>query len=151
MIVGLLLVTMALGGTVLQRLPLSTAMLYVLVGIAVSPVGLGMLWANPAKNTQLIERLTEVVVVISLFTAGLKLSPSLQDPRWLLPLRLATVSMLVTVGAITLVGYLFMDLPLGAAVLLGAILAPTDRAGPGEIIDEREPHPSSFMASRSRR
>ncbi len=117
---------MALGSTVLQRLPLSTAMLYVLVGIAVSPLGLGMLWANPAKNTQLIERLTEVVVIISLFTAGLKLSPSIKDPRWLLPVRLATLSMLVTVGAITLVGYLFMDLPLGAAVLLGAILAPTD-------------------------
>jgi len=32
-IVGLLLIGMALGATVLKRLPLSTAMLYLLVGI----------------------------------------------------------------------------------------------------------------------
>ena len=74
----------------------------------------------------LLERLTEVVVLISLFTAGLKLSHGLRDRRWLLPLRLATTSMLVTVGGITLAGWGLLGLPLGAAVLLGGMLAPTD-------------------------
>jgi NhaP-type Na+/H+ or K+/H+ antiporter len=73
-----------------------------------------------------MERLTEIVVLVSLFTAGLKLSHGLGDRRWLLPLRLATVSMVVTVGCITLVGWAWLGLPLGAAVLLGGLLAPTD-------------------------
>jgi NhaP-type Na+/H+ or K+/H+ antiporter len=65
------------------------------------------------------------VVVVSLFSVGLKLSLELDDKRWLLPLRLATGSMVITVGLVALVG-VALGLPLGAAVLLGAILSPTD-------------------------
>ena len=125
-LVGLLLVLLALSGTVLARLPLSTAMLYLMVGMAVSPYGMGLLAVDPLAHTVLLERLTEVIVLVSLFTAGLKLSPGLQDRRWLLPLRLALTSMVLTIAAIAAVAYLLLDLPLGASVLLGAILAPTD-------------------------
>ena len=125
-IVGLLLVVMALSGSVLARLPLSTAMLYLMVGMAVSPWGLDLLGADIAKHSQLLETITEIVVLISLFSAGLKLSSALSDRRWLLPLRLAVLSMVVTVLAIATVGYMLLGLSLGAAILLGGILAPTD-------------------------
>ena len=125
-LVGVLLVMLALSATVLSRLPLSTAMLYLMVGLAVSPFGLGLLEVDPRVHTLLLERLTEVVVLVSLFSAGLKLSPGLKDRRWLLPLRLALTSMVLTILAIAGVAYLFLNLPLGASVLLGAILAPTD-------------------------
>ncbi|HWI81835.1 cation:proton antiporter [Ramlibacter sp.] len=125
-VVGLLLIFVALSGTVLSRLPLSTAILYLLVGLAVSPLWLGLLAVDPRAHTHLLERLTEVVVLASLFTAGLKLSPGLRDRRWLLPLRLALTSMVLTVLAIAAVAWLLLGLPLGAAVLLGGILAPTD-------------------------
>ena len=126
LIVGVLLIVMALSGSVLARLPLSTAMLYLLVGMAVSPWGLGLLRAEGAKHSVVLETLTEVVVLISLFSAGLKLSSTLTDRRWLLPLRLALVSMVFTVMAIAVVGHLLLGLSLGAAILLGGILAPTD-------------------------
>jgi NhaP-type Na+/H+ or K+/H+ antiporter len=125
-IVGVLLVVMALSGSVLARLPLSTAMLYLLVGMAVSPWGLDLVGADSSKHSKLLETLTEIVVLISLFSAGLKLSSALSDRRWLLPLRLAVVSMIVTVLAIAAVGYTLLGLSLGAAILLGGILAPTD-------------------------
>ena len=125
-LVGVLLIFLALSGTVLSRLPLSTAMLYLGVGLAVSPAGLGLLAADPREHKVLLERLTETVVLVSLFTAGLKLSPGLGDRRWLLPLRLALTSMVLTVALIAAAGTLLLGLPLGAAVLLGAILAPTD-------------------------
>ena len=125
-IVGVLLVVMALSGSVLARLPLSTAMLYLMVGMAVSPWGIGLLWADSANHSVLLETLTEVVVLISLFSAGLKLSAALSERRWLLPLRLAVVSMVVTVLAIAAVGHFLLGLSVGAAVLLGGILAPTD-------------------------
>ena len=86
-IVGLLLVLMALSGTVLKRLPLSTAMLYLLVGIGVSPLALDLLALRPTLDAHLLERFAEVVVLLSLFTAGLKLSPGLHDRRWALPVR----------------------------------------------------------------
>jgi sodium/hydrogen antiporter len=125
-IVGMLLILLALSGTVLSRLPLSTAMLYLLAGLGVSPVGLGLMQVDPREHTLLLERLTEVIVLVSLFTAGLKLSPGLRDRRWVLPLRLALTSMVITVLAIAGIAWLFLPLPLGACVLLGAILAPTD-------------------------
>jgi sodium/hydrogen antiporter len=126
LIVGMLLVLMALSGTVLARLPLSTAMLYLAVGLAVSPLGFNLLVFRPLDHTLLLERLTEVIVLVSLFTAGLKLSPGLGDRRWLLPLRLALTSMVLTVAGIAAVAYFLLGLPLGASVLLGGILAPTD-------------------------
>ncbi|MHB1123557.1 MAG: cation:proton antiporter [Ramlibacter sp.] len=125
-LVGLLLIFLALSGTVLSRLPLSTAMLYLVIGLVISPLGLNWLAPDLRENKLLLERLTETVVLISLFTAGLKLSVRLRDRRWLLPLRLALTSMVLTVAAVAAVGTVLLGLPLGAAVLLGAILAPTD-------------------------
>jgi NhaP-type Na+/H+ or K+/H+ antiporter len=125
LIVGGLLVLMALSGSTLKHLPLSTAMLYLPVGLAISPLWLGLAQFDPIADAKLLEHLTEFVVVVSLFSVGLKLSVELDDRRWLLPLRLAVGSMVLTVGLIALAG-IALGLPLGAAVLLGAILAPTD-------------------------
>lgn len=125
LIVGGLLVLMALSGSALKRLPLSTAMLYLPVGMAIGPHWLGLAQFDPFVSAKLLEHLTEFVVVVSLFSVGLKLSVELDDRRWLLPLRLATGSMVITVGLMALAG-VALGLPLGAAVLLGAILAPTD-------------------------
>lgn len=125
-IVGLLLVVVALGDSYLERLPLSAAMLYGLVGIAVSPVWLDLAAVRPMSYAGLLEHLAEIVMLLSLFTSGLKMSLGLGDGRWLLPLRLAVVSMLVTVALTTVAGVWWLGLPLGAAVLLGGIIAPTD-------------------------
>ena len=125
-IAGVLLIAMTLGGSFISRLPMSAAMLYLGVGIAVGPSGLGLLKLDAIKNVHLLERLTEVAVLISLFTAGMKLETPLKDKRWRIPVQLATVSMLVTVASITALGLWVLDLSLGASVLLGAILAPTD-------------------------
>ena len=125
-IVGALLIAKTLIGSFISRLPLSAAMVYLGVGLAIGPMGFGLIRLDALKHVALLERLTEIAVLISLFTAGLKLELPLKDRRWRIPLQLATVSMVVTVGAITAVGVFVMGLPLGASVLLGAILAPTD-------------------------
>ena len=125
-IFGLLLIAMTMGSSFLARLPLSAAMLYLAVGVGIGPLGLGLLHLDALKNTVLLERLTEVAVLISLFTTGLKLELPFSDQRWRIPVQLATVSMLVTVAGITALGVWGLGLSLGAAVLLGAILAPTD-------------------------
>lgn len=126
LIIGVLLVLMALSGTLLSRLPISTSMLYLAVGVAMGPVLFDLAAPELFGDSVLVERLTEVAVLISLFTSGLKLSPGLSDRRWRLPLRLAFGSMAVTVGLIALAGWAVLGLSPGAAILLGAILAPTD-------------------------
>jgi NhaP-type Na+/H+ or K+/H+ antiporter len=125
-VIGLLLIVMALGDSLLARLPLSTSMFCLLAGAAASPLWLGWTALAPALDSKVLQRIAEVVVLLSLFTSGLKMSAGLGDGRWLLPLRLAVVSMLVTASLVSLLGVSWLGLPLGAAVLLGGILAPTD-------------------------
>lgn len=126
LVIGVLFVLMAVGATTLRRWPVTTAMLYLGVGALLGPAGLQLMRIDPIESSALIERLAEVALLISLFTAGLKLRLPLRDRRWKLPLKLATTSMLITIGLISLAAHYGLGLPLGAAILLGAILAPTD-------------------------
>lgn len=132
-IVGCLLLVMAVGRTLLRPLPISTPLLYLAVGIIFGSAGFELLILDPFNDAVLLERLTEIVVIISLFTAGLKLRVPLKDSAWRLPVSLASLSMIVTVGLITLTGYYGLGLSLGAAVLFGAVLAPTDPVLASEI------------------
>lgn len=125
-VAGLVLTLMALAKTSLQRLPLSASQLYLLVGVGIGPLGIGLLVVDPIEQAQMLEVLTEIAVILSLFAAGLKLRTPLSDGRWKLPLRLATISMTLTVAGIAALGHWGLGLPWGAAVLLGAVLAPTD-------------------------
>ena len=124
---------MALGGSVLKRLPLTTSVLYLAVGFGLGPHGADLLDLDPLDDARLLEHLTEVAVLISLFTAGLNMRVDFRDRRWLVPLRLAFGSMAITVGLIAAVGWSALGLSLGAAILLGAILAPTDPVLASEV------------------
>jgi NhaP-type Na+/H+ or K+/H+ antiporter len=126
LVVGAVLTMLALSTSLLNRLPIPTVLPYLVVGVAIGPLGIGLLDVLPIQQASLIERLSEVAVSLSLFAAGLKLRTRLTHPVWWLPVRLAFVSMTLTVGMLTLVGYYGLGLPLGGAVLLGAVLAPTD-------------------------
>jgi NhaP-type Na+/H+ or K+/H+ antiporter len=126
LIIGALLITMALSGTALKRLPLSTAMLYLAAGYGLGPAGLDLMAPDPLTYSRILEWVTEVAVLISLFAVGLKLGLPLSHKSWRLPVRLAVISMTITIALIAGIAMLGLGLSLGAAILLGAILAPTD-------------------------
>lgn len=127
LLLGALLITMVLAGTLLARVLLSSAMVYLGVGFALGPEGLGIIGLDPVRHANILQWAAEVALLISLFTVGLRMGAvPLFDRRWLMPLRLAFISMAITVGLITAVGVWGLGLPLGGAVLLGGILAPTD-------------------------
>jgi NhaP-type Na+/H+ or K+/H+ antiporter len=126
LIIGAVFLIMALSSSLLSRLPLSTSMLYLGAGVVIGPYGLGLVTIDPIEHADIIARITEIAVIVSLFCAGLKLAIPWRDPLLRLPLILASWSMLLTIGLMALVGALILGLPLGAAILLGAILAPTD-------------------------
>lgn len=133
LVVGALMLAMGLLAPALQRLPLTTAIIYLAVGLLVGPTVLGLFHFNPLKESAVLEVLTEAAVLISLFAAGVKLPAPVSWARWRSPVLLAFASMTVTVCLVAAYGYYLLALPLGAAVLLGAILAPTDPVLAGDV------------------
>jgi NhaP-type Na+/H+ or K+/H+ antiporter len=122
---GALLVIIALTASWVKRLPLTTTMLYVGVGIVLGPLGFNVASIDPLSSAGLLERISELAVIVSLFATGLKLRVQSWG-WWNVPVRLASLSMTLTVGLVAVAGVFGLGLPLGAAVLLGAVLAPTD-------------------------
>ncbi len=110
----------------LKRAPFTSAIIYLAVGLIAGPTVLNAFHFNPLKESALLETLTEVAVLISLFAAGLKMPVPFSFLRWRTPILLAFVSMSITVGLVAVFAHYALAIPLGAAVLLGAILAPTD-------------------------
>jgi NhaP-type Na+/H+ or K+/H+ antiporter len=101
-------------------------MLYLAVGYALGPAGMNLLAVDLYRHSNLLEHITEAALLISLFSAGLKLGLPLADRRWLLPIRLATGGMLLTALFIAALSATWLHLPYIGALLLAAILAPTD-------------------------
>lgn len=144
LVIGALLITMALAGSLMKRLPLSASMFYLAVGYGMGSAGWGLTAPEPHQAAPILERVSEVALLISLFSVGLKLGLPFSSHHWRLPLRLAFVSMALTVGLITLVGVVWLKMPPGAAVLLGGILAPTDPVLASDV-QVAEPHDSDRL------
>jgi NhaP-type Na+/H+ or K+/H+ antiporter len=131
-LVGAILLVMGVASTVLKRVPVTSAMLYLAVGLLLGPTGLDAFRFNPLQEAPLLEVLTEVAVLISLFSAGVKMPVPFAFAAWRAPLLLATLSMAVTVGLVAAFAFYVLGLP------LGAIVAPTD---PVLATDVQSRHP----------
>jgi NhaP-type Na+/H+ or K+/H+ antiporter len=123
---GALLLTMALSSALIQRLPVSTAAIYLGVGCAIGPWGFDLLRIDMIGSAPWIERLTEIAVILSLFIGGLRLRLPLRHVAWSAAYRLASVVMVASIAGIAVCAWLLLDFDPALAVLLGAILAPTD-------------------------
>jgi sodium/hydrogen antiporter len=130
---GILLVGIVLASTLLRSLPISTSIIYLVVGLLLGPGAFGLLSWDAVREAEILKYITEVAVIVSLFTVGLKWRSPLTVDFWSLPVRLATVGMVLTICAVALIGTTLLGLSLGAAVLLGAVLAPTDPVLASEV------------------
>jgi NhaP-type Na+/H+ or K+/H+ antiporter len=126
LLVGGLMLVMGLAPRLISRLPVTPAIIYLVIGFLAGPSVFNVFHFNPLKQSALLEVLTEVVVLISLFAAGVKMPVPVTIDRWRTPVLLASVAMIVSVAMVAAYGYYALGLSLGAAVLLGAIVAPTD-------------------------
>ena len=125
-LIGCLMLARGLAATSIARLPFTSAIVYLCVGLLLGPVVLGIFSFDPIKQSHLLETLTEIAVLISLFSAGVKMPVPITFKRWGPSFRLAWLSMTISVGLMALFAHMVLGLPPGAAILLGAILAPTD-------------------------
>jgi sodium/hydrogen antiporter len=123
---GVLLLVMALASGHVRRMPVSPALVYLLVGVLLGPFGLAWLRFDVLAMPHVVERVTEVAVIVALFIGGLKLRLPLRDPAWQAVYRLAGPLMVVGIGGVALVTRLLFGLDWPVCILLGAIAAPTD-------------------------
>lgn len=123
---GLLLLVMAMLFGLLQRLPVTSSLVYLLVGLGVSPAGLGWLQLDLVESAHWVERATELAVVASLFFGGLKLRLRLTHDSWHSGYRLAVLTMLLSIAGVAFVAHLLLGTSWPFSLLLAAILAPTD-------------------------
>lgn len=128
LVIGGLMVTMGLIGSIVKRMPIAPSALYLLFGVALGPVGAGLILLDldDPDHVAALEIVTEIAVLISLFGVGLRLRVRMSYRIWRLPVQLASVAMLLTIAGVCAVAVGWLGLPLGVAVLAGAILAPTD-------------------------
>ena len=131
LVIGLLFLTVTLGSGWIQRLPLSYSLIYLVVGILLGANGLGLINVKP--NAQFLERLTELVVIISVFGCGLKINRPLKLGAWQSTIRLIGILMPLSILALAAIAHYVLGMGWGAAVLLGAILAPTDPVLASEV------------------
>jgi NhaP-type Na+/H+ or K+/H+ antiporter len=120
------MLTMALSSAWIQRLPVSTAAIYLAVGCVIGPWGFGLLRIDLTDSSAWLERLTEIAVILSLFIGGLRMRLPFKDPAWRSAYRLASVLMLGCIAGVTGVLVLAFDWDPALAFLLASILAPTD-------------------------
>ena len=124
LVAGLLLLFVTLGSGWIERLPFSYALIYLIVGISLGPYGFNLLEVRP--DAEFLKRLTEIVVIVSVFGCGLKMNRPFRLWTWQTTARLIGLLMPISIIAIAAVGHWLLGMEWAAAVLLGAILAPTD-------------------------
>ena len=124
--VGALLLVMALSSSDVDRLPISTSFIYLLIGLAIGPLGLGLLRIDMVTQREMLERLCEFAVIVSLFVGGLRLRLPLRRSSWRPALLLAGPVMVASIAGATIVAAWLLQLPIFLAILLAAMLAPTD-------------------------
>lgn len=125
-LIGSILLLMGITVELMRGWPVTNAMVYLGLGFIIGPTVLNLFHFNPLKQSGVLEVIAELAVILSLFTAGLKMPVPVRFKQWRFPLLLGFLGMAITALAIAAFGYYLLGLSLGAAMLLGGILAPTD-------------------------
>ncbi len=111
---------------VVSTLPISLPILQVLAGVLLYLVVDGLPTPDPFDEAAITKRLSELVVIISLTAAGLKIDRRFGWRSWMPTWRLLVIAMPLTIGATALLGWGLLGLVPASALLLAAVLAPTD-------------------------
>lgn len=123
---GLLIALVAWLPLALRRLPLSLPIVCIGIGAGVFLLPHVRLDPLPLNYPDITERFTELIVIIALMGAGLKIDRVFGWRRWAVTWRLLAITMPLSILAITGLATWALGLPLAVALLLAASLAPTD-------------------------
>jgi len=136
-IFGTLLFAFGLVSRKISETVITAPMIFVAAGILLSPAGLGLIELSPESS--LVLAIAEVALALTFFSDASRIGlRSLRQEGWLAR-RLLLLGLPLTIGAgAAAAAFLFTDLTLAEAALLGAILAPTDAGLGQKVVDNRK-------------
>ena len=140
LVAGVAILLAALLPSVLSRLAISPPIVLLAAGMAIGllPVGDDHLF-DPIEHRAVVEQVTQFAVLLALMGVGLALDRPLRlrRPRdwvrWSATWRLLLMAMPVSIAAVWLLGWWGLGLGPATALLLGAVLAPTDPVLAGDV------------------
>lgn len=110
---------------VLSKAPLSLPIVCVMIGAIIFAPQLDIA-ALPVANLAIVERFTELVILISLMGAALKIDRKIGLHSWIVTWRLLTIAMPLTILSLVCLGQWLLGFGVATALVLAAALAPTD-------------------------
>lgn len=125
-VVGVAILAAALLPELLAEWPLSPPIVAVAIGALAFSLPLGLPAPDPVAHGDIAEKLAEFVVIVSLMGAGLKLDRPFSLQTWTTTWRLLFIAMPLTIGSAALLGWWSLGFVPATALLLGAVVAPTD-------------------------
>ena len=100
-IVGLGALAMAWMPTLGNRLRISYPLIYLLIGVLLYLLFPALPQLDLYRDQEFSIRLTELVVLVALMGSGLKIDQPFSFRSWKVPFRLVTVTMVLSIGAVT--------------------------------------------------
>lgn len=131
-VLGITLLGIAVLPRVVADRPISMPLFFVTLGISVFVLP----WfpaPDPIQQGHLTERLAELGVIIALMALGLKIDRRPGIHSWSSTWRLLVITMPLSILGAALLGWWVAGLLLPSAVLVGAVLAPTDPVLASEV------------------
>ena len=132
---GLLLLLGMLGGLLKERTPVSEPLIALIAGVLIGPGALGLLdLADLGNQTLILEEAALVTLGVALVGVALRLPIGYSSSNWRLLFVLLGIVMPLMWIVGGLLAYLILGVPFWAAVLIGAIVTPTDPVVASSIV-----------------
>ncbi len=115
--------------------PWSSGLVYAALGLigAAGVAIIGVDWLRADEDVAVVEHVAEICVVVTLYATGLQIDRPLSWREWRTVGLLLGVLLPLTIAAVAGLGMALLGLSLGAAIVLGAALAPTDPVLAGDV------------------
>ncbi len=133
LIVGLTSLFASFSPIILKRFKISFTIPLLFLGAILYYLNAPLPWPDPVWNENLTIHFSELVVIISLMVAGLKIGLNYSWKEWRNPLRLLGITMPLFMVVVFLFSYYILNFDGPISLLLAAVLAPTDPALASEI------------------
>lgn len=142
--IGFATLVMAWLPSISKKIKVSFPIILLIIGFVLFSIGTPLNWPDPLWSDRDLTFFSEAIVIVALMGAGLKIGSVFSFSSWKRPLLLVFITMPLGVVAAYFLGIYFLALSVPSALLLAAILAPTDPVLAAEVqLDEptREKEP----------
>ncbi len=119
--------------SVSKKIKISFPILLLFIGFLLFWADIPLQWPDPLWNDLYLMYFSEIIVIISLMGAGLKIGKVFSYSAWKRPLLLLFITMPLSMLSAYFIGVYFLALSIPSAILLAAILAPTDPVLAAEV------------------